>query len=109
MRLAETFHRKPIRIPANVAAEGVAGIRTDNQAVLATHVFPVDRRSIGVRVLNASAEVQPGIIFWPKRFNQVALADLAGQKLQHGWLQPGKADHWKYRFRPWEIATFRVG
>ena len=109
MRLAETFHRKPIRIPANVAAEGVAGIRTDNQAVLINHVFPVDGRSVGVRVLNASAEAQGGTVFWPKRFEGVVLADLAGRKLQHGWAQPGKGDHWEYQFRPWEITTFRVG
>jgi hypothetical protein len=109
MRLAETFQRGPMRVPTDVSAEGVAGIRTDNQAVLVTHVFPVDRRSIGVRVLNASSEAQGTSIYWPKRFKQLALADLAGQPLQHGSLQPGKGYNWKYQFRPWEIATFRVG
>jgi|GEM_PF-1257175 len=109
MRLAETFHRRPIRIPGDVTAGCVAGVSTDNPNVLITHVFPGDAGVAGVRILNATHEPQTAVIRWPGQIRQVNAADLDGNSLgtscEHSTGPPG---HWHYSFRPWEIATFRV-
>jgi len=109
MRLAETFHRRPVRIPEDVTAEGVAGVSTDNPNVLITHVFPGGAGVAVVRTLNASHEPQTAAIRWPGPIKQAYTADLDGNILdtscEHSTGPPG---HWNYSFRPWEIATFRV-
>jgi hypothetical protein len=49
------------------------------------------------------------VIRWPGQIKQVNAADLDGNSLgtscEHSTGPPG---HWRYSFRPWEIATFRV-
>ena len=109
MRLAETFHRRPIRIPDDVTAGCVAGISTDNPNVLITHVFPGDAGVVAVRTLNTTDEAQTAVIRWPGRIKHVSGADLDGNSLdapcEHSAGSPG---HWRYSFRPWEITTFSV-
>ena len=109
MRLAETFHRSPIRIPEEVTAGCVAGVSTDNPNVLITHVFPGGAGVVAVRTLNTTDEAQTAVIRWPGQIKHVSGADLDGNGLapscEHS---PGPPGHWRYSFRPWEIATFRV-
>ena len=109
MRLAETFHRRPVRIPEDVTAGCVAGVSADNPNVLITHVFPGEPGAAAVRTLNASHESQTAAIRWPGQIRQVNPADLDGNSLdipcEHS---TGPRGHWNYTFRPWEIATFRV-
>ena len=109
MRLAETFHRRPVRIPEDATAENVAGVSTDNPNVLVTHVFPAGANAAAVRTLNASHEPQTAAIRWPGQIKQVNAADLDGNSLATSYEHStGPRGYWHYTFRPWEIATFRV-
>ncbi len=109
IRLAETFHRRPVRIPEDVTAGGVAGINADNPNVLITHVFPADAGAVAVRTLNSSQESQAAAIRWPGQIKQVNIADLDGNRLDTSCTcSTGPGGHWSYTFRPWEIVTFRV-
>ncbi len=109
MRLAEMFHRRPIRIPTTATAGRVAGIAADNPNVLITHVFPAGRGATAVRMLNASHEMQQAVVTLPGRFANVAVADLGGNGFQGAAYLPTDSNHqWHYEFRPWEIATFRM-
>jgi len=109
MRLAETFHRRPVRIPSGATAGRVGGVSVDNPNVLITHVFPGGPGAAAIRTLNASHEPQTATIRWPGRVKQLNAADLHGNSLgtacEHS---TGPCGHWRYTFHPWEIATFRV-
>jgi hypothetical protein len=109
MRLAETFHRRPVRIPEDATGGCVAGISADNPNVLITHVFPGGAGAAAVRTLNASCEPQTAAIRWPGQIKQVNAADLDGNSLDGSFEHStGPRGHWNYTFRPWEIATFCV-
>lgn len=103
MRLAETFHRRPVRIPVDATAGYVAGIAVDNPNVLITHVFPSSENAMAVRLLNASNESQPATLRGPHGTKQALLADFEGNPIE-----PSRSIQWPCSFRPWEIATFRV-
>ncbi len=109
MRLAETFHRKPVRVPADATAGRVEGLHADNPDVLITHVFPCGVGAAAVRTLNASSEPQTAVFQWPGRVKHVHASDLEGKPLTEEVLpRAGSPGAWKYTFRPWEIATFHV-
>ncbi len=109
MRLAETCHRKPFRVPVGVSAGRVAGIAVDNPSVMVTHLFPADGGATGVRMLNASDKPQTATVAWPGDFGGVTAADTEGSMSSGGWTHDRKSTGaWKYAFRPWEMATFRV-
>ena len=109
MRLAETFHRRPFRIPTNADAGRIAGVAVDHPDVLITHVFPATRGAVGIRLLNASPLASDARITWGEKFRNVNLSDLEGNVVPRNWRHAGKSRHkWAYHFRPWEIATFRV-
>lgn len=109
MRLAETFHRKPVRVPLKADAARIAGIRADNPNVIITHVFPAGGNAAAVRVLNAHVESQSAAFNWPGTLGKVSLADLDGNAAADvSDVSPGAHGTWRYTFRPWEIATFRV-
>ena len=109
LRLAESCHRKPVRVPMEVTAGRVAGVVVDNPDVLITHAFPAGPDAVGVRVLNASDKAQTATISWLAGFAAVAAADTEGNTLSDGWTHAGASrKEWQYTFRPWEIATFRV-
>lgn len=109
MRIAETFHRRPVRVPAEVTAGHAAGLSADNPNVLITHVFPCGAGAAAVRTLNASGEAQSATFHWPDRIKKVYAANLDGAPLGE---PRAHANHphgqWNHAFRPWEIATFRV-
>jgi len=109
MRLSETFHRRPVRIPAKDTAGKVKGVAIDNPQTMITHVFPAGRGATAVRLLNASDSPQTAKVAWPSRFADVTAADLEGNPLDGAW-RPDRETRpeWQYNFRPWEIATFRV-
>ncbi len=108
MRLAETFHRRPVRVPANVSGGSVEGVGIDNEQVLITHVFAADGAA-ALRAVNASDLAQTATIRWPGTFVSVHAADLEGKLLSGDSAPMATAqDTWEYAFRPWEIATFRV-
>ena len=109
MRLAESCHRKPIRVPAGVSAGRTAGITADNPDVLITHVFPAKDSAAGVRMLNASDKPQTATVTWPGGFTTVTAADTEGNALSNGWTHTGTSNRqWQCTLRPWEIATFRA-
>ena len=109
MRLAETFHRRPFRIPGDATAGRIAGVAVDHPDVVITHVFPATRGAVGIRLLNASPLASDARITWGEKFQNVNLSDLEGNVVPRNWRHAGKSRHkWAYHFRPWEIATFRV-
>jgi hypothetical protein len=111
IRLAESYHRRPIHLPTTIGAPGLEGIKIDNPHVLITHVFPGPvQGGIGVRVLNASSESQEGLFHWPNRFAKVETADLEGRPLPGDKAVPLSLAQstWRHRLRPWEIGTFCV-
>lgn len=109
MRLAEAYHRSPIRIPSGASAGQAAGLAVDNPHVLITHVFPAGGGAVAVRALNASPERQNAVIAWPGGCSSVCEADLEGHRLPaaQGSIA-GSRKHWARTFRPWEVATFHV-
>ena len=110
LRLAESCHRGPVRVPSEVTAGRVAGVAVDNPDVLITHAFPAGLDAVGVRMLNASDRAHAATVAWPGGFDRVTAADVDGATLPDGWRHAGMSRHeWQYTFRPWEIATFRVG
>lgn len=109
LRLAESLHRKPVRVPVDVTAGRVAGLTADNPNVVITHAFSAGTDAVGVRLLNASNDSQTAAVAWPERFAGVSAADLDGNALSGGWRHTlDSRRQWQYTFRPWEIATFRV-
>ncbi len=109
MRLAESCHRKPVRVPAGVSAGRVAGIAVDHPEVIVTHVFPAEGGTVGVRMLNASDKTRTAAVAWPGNFAAAIAADTEGNALSGSWSHTGASrNEWQYAFRPWEIATFRV-
>lgn len=114
LRLAESCHRRPVRVPAEVTAGRIAGMAVDNPDVLITHAFPAGPDAVGVRMLNASKDAQTATVAWPDSFAGVMFAgvmaaDTEGNALSDGWRHAeASRNAWQYTFRPWEIATFRV-
>jgi hypothetical protein len=109
MRLAETCHRKPVRVAMDATAGRIAGITVDNPDVLITHVFPAEGGVVGVRMLNASDKVESAAITRQGGFEAVVAADTEGNALHDGWAHNGiLRKEWECTFRPWEIATFCV-
>ncbi len=109
MRLAESCHRRPFRVPAGASAGRVAGVAVDNPDLLITHLFPAADGAVAVRMLNASDKAQTATVTWPGGFAAVAAADTEGNRLADGWAHAGASrTEWQCSFRPWELATFRV-
>jgi hypothetical protein len=111
MRLAEAYHRQPVILPSGTGPLGLEGMKSDNAHIIITHSFPApDKGCIGMRVLNASSEIQDGTFNWPKPFVKVETADLDGRLLpfNNGAQLALSQSTWRYRFRPWEIATFCI-
>jgi hypothetical protein len=111
MRLAEAYHRQPVILPSGTGPLGLEGMKSDNANIIITHSFPApDKGCIGIRVLNASSEIQDGTFNWPNPFVRVETADLDGRLLpfNNGAQLALSQSTWRYRFRPWEIVTFCI-
>lgn len=107
MKLAETFHRKPIIIPEKLNTDKINTIACDNTEVLVYHVFNEKEKELNVRILNTTNQKQTANIKLPKNVESVIASDLEGNALNNNIIRP-KEDIFKYTFMPWEIATFNI-
>ena len=107
MKLAETFHRKPIIIPEKLNTETINTIACDNSAVLVYHVFNEKETGLNIRVVNTTNQDQAANIGLPKNVKSVTTSDFNGNTVGDNKLKP-EGDMFKYTFMPWEIATFSI-
>jgi len=107
MKLAETFHRKPIIIPEKTNTEKINTIACDNAAVLVYHVFNEKETRLNIRVVNTTNQKQTANIKLPKNAISATTADLVGNSLENNTIKLN-GDMLNYTFMPWEIATFSI-
>lgn len=107
MKLAESFHRKPIIIPEKLNTEKLSIITCDNTAVLVYHVFNEKGKDLNIRVINTTDQKQSANIALPNNVKSVTLTDFEGNDLEYNTIG-SKDDKFNYSFKPWEIATFSI-
>ena len=107
MKLAETFHRKPIIIPEKSNTEKINTIACDNSEVLVYHVLNGKEKGLNIRVVNTTNQKQTANIKLAKNVKSVTPSDFEGNTADNDTIQP-KEDMFKYTFLPWEIATFSI-
>jgi hypothetical protein len=107
MKLAETFHRKPVIIPEKLNTGKINALACDNNAVLVYHVFGDNETGLNVRVVNTTNRKQAAKIELPENVKSVLISDFEGNPADISALKP-KADMFEYTFMPWEIATFSI-
>ncbi len=107
IRLAESFHRSLMALPVVLPKRKKFNISTDNQEVVIFHAMPgANSKNVLLRTVNASSEAQETLFYCADKPASVRLVDLLAHVMDgrislqsHGW---------RYRFRPWEIATFEI-
>jgi hypothetical protein len=107
MKLAETFHRKPIIIPEKLNTEKINAIASDNSAILVYHVFNEKGNGLNIRVVNTTNQKQTANIKLPKNAKSITASDFEGSTTGNNSMLP-KEDMFKYTFMPWEISTFSI-
>jgi hypothetical protein len=107
MKLAETFHRKPVIIPEKLSTEKINNIACDNATVLVFHVFNEKAAELNIRVVNTTNQKQTANIKLPKNAISATTADLVGNSLENNTIKLN-GDMLNYTFMPWEIATFSI-
>ena len=107
MKLAETFHRKPIIIPEKLNTANISAIACDNDAVLVYHLFNDIVNGLSIRVVNTTYQKQSANFKLPKNVKSVTTSDFEGNAADNILIKP-KDDMFTYTFLPWEIATFSI-
>ena len=110
MVLAESFHRIPVSLPADCPPLGKFTVTSDQPDVVLFHaLLSPDGKGNLLRTLNASDIERSTNFKCGSRPVSLKLLDLQSETIKGGEdrirIQDGG---WKYKFRPWEIATFEI-
>jgi hypothetical protein len=110
MMLAESFHRIPVSLPIDCLPLKKFPVTSDQPDIVLFHSLPsTDGKATVLRTLNASDTVKEAYLKCGSRPVSLRLLDLLSETIK------GSEDRiriqengWKYKFRPWEIATFEI-
>ncbi|HPN35601.1 MAG TPA: hypothetical protein PK843_13890 [bacterium] len=107
IRLAESFHRRCIPLPADTPALTDSGLACDQQEIVLFHLMPASRPSaVLVRTCNVSDQSITAQFKMRLKPKSVKRVDLLANVMQDDVDRHGRG--WIHRYRPWEIATFEL-
>jgi len=107
IRLAESFHRQFIALPADLPSQMDLGLYCAQKEIVLFHLMPSSQPvGILVRTCNVSSQAVTAQFETSQKLKTVKRVDLLANVMQddldrhvHGW---------SHRYRPWEIATFEL-
>ena len=107
IRLAESFHRRCIPLPADTPSRLDLGLGCDQPEIVLFHLLPATRpSSVLVRTCNVSDQAISARFATRQKLKIVKRVDLLANVMQNDVDHHGRG--WTHQYRPWEIATFEL-
>lgn len=107
IRLAESYHRNFMTLPAEFPVVNKTAWSADKPDIVLFHVMPgTNDAGVLLRTVNASDIEQQVVFDCGAKPASVRLMDLLANVIDDGIQCQGHG--WKYRYGPWEIATFEI-
>lgn len=107
IRLAESFHRQFIPLPADSPSRMDLGLFCEQKEIVLFHLMPSSHSSgVLVRTCNVSSQAVTAQFEMSQKLKTVTRVDLLANVMQDDLERHGHG--WTHRYRPWEIATFEL-